>query len=186
MTLVLDDGTLHYYRSLLALLSPWWSSLLQGAPLSSLVLLPGTSREQLVRELAGQGEQAGQGDQGGQETGDQVETELMQDIVTDNEQTNDIDFIQTDSFKVEEMPPPADSKLTVADSQSALVDSICPDFQWPGELSGPNYHRMRWREARGAMLEVRGNLSLFSCLRQRFPSLPQSAAFSVRDTEVVG
>ena len=59
MTLVLADGSLHYYRSLLALLSPWWSSLLQGAPLSSLVLLPGHSREQFVREMAVQGEKGG-------------------------------------------------------------------------------------------------------------------------------
>ena len=124
VTLVLADGSLQYYRSMLALLSPWWSRLLQGAPLSSLVLLPGHSREQIVRERAGQGEE--------------VEPEVKQDIVTDDEQTN--------SFKVEGAPPAADSKLTVdvKDPPSTLVDSISPDFHWPAELSGPNYHRMRW------------------------------------------
>ena len=182
VTLVLADGSLHYYRSLLALLSPWWSRLLQGAPLSSLVLLPGHSREQFVRELAGQGEEGGQG----AEEGD--EPEVKQDIVTQDEQTNDFEFILNNSLEVEETSTPSDSQLTVdaKDLPSLLVDSISPDFPWPPELSGPNYHRMRWREAKGSVLEVRGNLSLFSCLRQRFPSLPQSAAFSVRDTELVG
>ena len=175
VTLVLADGSLHYYRALLALVSPWWGALLQGAPLSSLVLLPGHTREQLVREIAGEGEGVGQGEDVGVTSEDVVE--VKQEIDSDLE-----------SFDTEETKPIAEFNMSVdkKDTRSVLVDLIQSDFSWPRELGGQNFHRMRWREAKGAVLEVRGNLSLWTTLRRRLPDLPESAAFSVRHSELVG
>ena len=53
-----------------------------------------------------------------------------------------------------------------------------------GGLEAPNLHRMRWRDARGQMIEVKGNKSLFVTLTEKCPDIPESAAFSVEGTQV--
>ena len=66
-----------------------------------------------------------------------------------------------------------------------LVDFILPDFSWPAGKEAPNFHRMRWRHARGQRIEVKGNKSLFVTLTEKFPEIPESAAFSLEGLQVL-
>ena len=157
VTLAFSDGSVAYYRSLLALVSPWLQPVLLAAPLSSLIILADTSREQFILEYAG--EMAG-------------------------EAAYHIDEVENTSEPVDITEDGKDEEEDASHPAGRLVERIAGDFEWPGGLEAPNLHRMRWRDARGQMIEVKGNKSLFVTLTEKCPDIPESAAFSVEGTQV--
>ena len=160
VTLAFSDGSVAYYKSLLALVSPWLQTVLLAAPLSSLIILADTTRDQFILEYAG--EMAG-------EAAYHIDEAFE---LEDSSEPVDI----TDDGTVEEED--------ASDPAGRLVERIAGDFEWPGGLEAPNFHRMRWRDARGQMIEVKGNKSLFVTLTEKCPDIPESAAFSIEGTQV--
>ena len=181
-------------RSLLCQFSPRWRSLLLAAPLSSVVVLAGTSRGEFL--LENRGEQGdGVADTSTREFGQEPaeEQEVVEDIANTETQEvkyaaikeeNTRDLVKTEpltgSESVEKVEGDADESPTVR-----LLDLIQPDFCWPMGLEAPNFHRMRWRQTNGQMIEVKGNKSLFVTLTEKCPDIPDLAAFSIEGTQVM-
>ena len=173
-----------------------WRSLLLSAPQSSVVVLAGSSRGEFLSSAG-----SPRGDFLQQEAHRDT-TEFRQEILVEQEATEDntdaepleLKYVaveeenKTDLVKTEPWSGSESLEKVTNDKWPTLLllDRIPADFCWPPGLEAPNLHRMRWRHASWHMLEVRGNKSLFATLTEACPEVPQSAAFSLEGSQVVG
>ena len=164
--LVFRDGLeVPYYKSLLALHSPWWRDLLTEARECDTVILADQDREVFlgldVGRLKTEKESHTNGDYSSTE-------QIFPPNVIEN-----ID----DTKEFEERP--ADEDHVQITKQ---ITSVLPDFPWPPHINGPSFHTMYLRMGpKVKVVKISGNRSLFAVLSEKFPDLPQSAAFSLYD-----